>query len=250
MPADTPSADGADLVNPKPSSKKRTIAVARGGNKLAEEAEGETKRQKASEEDGAQEVAITNDSIQALADELGIAEEEETKPAAAKKNLSNNAAAKGPASRHEPSRRVDAAAAARTDGVKGRGANVFARVTTEVPRVEPPEQDGTLTLRVQGLKRPFTEKQLRDLLAETGHVVWFWINRIKSMCFVEFQSEGEADATRNALYDLQWPPRTGGKLVLDFVTKQSAEEEIESMPAQQSIGARLGPTAGEAHASA
>jgi hypothetical protein len=56
---------------------------------------------------------------------------------------------------------------------------------------------------MEGLRRPFTEKQLRELLAETGEVTWFWINRIKSLAFAEFRTEKEADATRRALYDLQ-----------------------------------------------
>jgi apoptotic chromatin condensation inducer in the nucleus len=209
-------------ATPQSAGKKRTIAVTRNG-KSDEAAEG--KRQKTvdsesvAESDGGKDAVVTNDTIQALADELGLADEEEIHPPSPQKketaanhpdSSKDGATAKPRAlSSQAGLRRTDGirgrldGVGGRADGVRGRGANVFAAVVAEATRVDPPPQDPTPILRMEGLRRPFTEKQLRELLAETGEVTWFWINRIKSLAFAEFRSDREADATRRALYDLQ-----------------------------------------------
>lgn len=215
-----PAEQSSDTVNtPQSTGKKRTIAVSRNG-KSGSEDNAETKKQKTDIE-SSKDVMITNDTIQALADELGLADEEEVHPPSpAKKGAApsqsgpsnENAAPDGKIkalSSQAGLRRTDGirgrleGVGGRADGVKGRGANVFAAVVAETARAEPPPQDATAVLRLEGLRRPFTEKQLRELLAETGEVTWFWINRIKSLAFAEFRTEKEADATRRALYDLQ-----------------------------------------------
>ena len=211
----------SDSVNASQTvGKKRTIAVSRNGKSGSDE-KAETKKPK-TESDGSKDV-VTNDTIQALADELGLADEEEIHPPSPPKKAVATSAAElkrdSAGSDGKPMalssqaglRRTDGirgrleGVGGRTDGVRGRGANVFAAVVAETTRAEPPQQDLTAVLRMEGLRRPFTEKQLRELLAETGEVTWFWINRIKSLAYAEFGSESEADATRRALYDLQVP---------------------------------------------
>ena len=68
----------SDSVNASQTvGKKRTIAVSRNGKSGSDE-KAETKKPK-TESDGSKDV-VTNDTIQALADELGLADEEEIHP--------------------------------------------------------------------------------------------------------------------------------------------------------------------------
>lgn len=110
----------------------------------------------------------------------------------------------------------------RTDGVRGRGANKFKAAVEEIaPPKEPPSAKPETCLRIEGLKRPFTDKQLKDKLEEVSEgegATWMWLNRIKSVCMCEFSNEDQADAARRAMYDVQWPEATGGRLIVSFIT--------------------------------
>ena len=52
--------------------------------------------------------------------------------------------------------------------------------------------------QIEGLKRPYTDKQLRDALQGEGtgsvdgrQISWFWLNHNKSVCFAEFEKTHE-----------------------------------------------------------
>ena len=111
---------------------------------------------------------------------------------------------------------------ARTDGVRGRGANKFQAAVEEIaPPREPPSAKPEKCLRIEGLKRPFTDKQLKEKLEEASEgegATWVWLNRIKSLCMCEFSTEEQADTARKAMYDVQWPEVTGGRLIISFIT--------------------------------
>jgi hypothetical protein len=111
---------------------------------------------------------------------------------------------------------------ARTDGVRGRGANKFKAAVEEIaPPKEPPSAKPEKCLRIEGLKRPFTDKQLKEKLEEASEgegATWVWLNRIKSLCMCEFSTEEQADTARKAMYDVQWPEVTGGRLIISFIT--------------------------------
>eukprot|EP01118_Nematostelium_gracile_P012137 TRINITY_DN4395_c0_g1_i1.p2 TRINITY_DN4395_c0_g1~~TRINITY_DN4395_c0_g1_i1.p2 ORF type:complete len:120 (+),score=36.04 TRINITY_DN4395_c0_g1_i1:562-921(+) len=49
---------------------------------------------------------------------------------------------------------------------------------------------------------------------------------IKSKCFVIFETEAEAEATRNALHNLVWPPHNHSKLQADFSTEEEAKRLV------------------------
>jgi len=100
------------------------------------------------------------------------------------------------------------------------------------------------------LKRPFTDKQLREALQGADgkgrrDITWFWLNRIKSVCFVEFEHEREADAARTDLYDLTWPEssHTPGRLKVTFTTRDFANRTVAEEPVgvvRDPVSARLG----------
>jgi len=104
--------------------------------------------------------------------------------------------------------------------------------------------------QIEGLKRPFQDKQLRDALQGADgkgrrDITWFWLNRIKSVCFVEFEHEREADAARTELYDLTWPSTSfsPGRLNISFTTREAANRTVAEEPVgltRDPVSARLG----------
>ncbi|KQK15110.1 apoptotic chromatin condensation inducer in the nucleus isoform X2 [Brachypodium distachyon] len=72
--------------------------------------------------------------------------------------------------------------------------------------VQPSLRPATTSLRVDRFVRPFTLKAVQELLGRTGSVCGFWMDHIKTHCYVTYSSVEEAVATRNAVYNLQWPP--------------------------------------------
>ncbi|VEN60709.1 unnamed protein product [Callosobruchus maculatus] len=88
-------------------------------------------------------------------------------------------------------------------------------------------------LYITNLVRPFTVKQLKDLLQRTGRIVdeGFWTDKIKSKCYVQYETEEEAVATRNALHGINWPISNGKKLNIDYATVEDLEKAKNPVPA-------------------
>ncbi|KAL3527805.1 hypothetical protein ACH5RR_012461 [Cinchona calisaya] len=104
-------------------------------------------------------------------------------------------------------------------------------VSEEVPkeRVVPPSpKPATNSLRIDRFLRPFTLKAVQDLLGKTGTVINFWMDNIKTHCYVSYSSVEEAVETRNAVYNLQWPPNGGRLLVAEFVDPQEVKVRVEA----------------------
>jgi apoptotic chromatin condensation inducer in the nucleus len=98
-------------------------------------------------------------------------------------------------------------------------------------RIVPPSQKpATTSLRIDKFVRPFTLKAVQELLGKTGSVQSFWMDHIKTHCYVTFSSVDEAVATRNAVYNLQWPPNNGNHLVAEFVDPQEVKLKLEPPP--------------------
>lgn len=78
---------------------------------------------------------------------------------------------------------------------------------------------------IQNLVRPFTLNQLKDLIKSYGKTIeeYFWIDKIKSKCFVMYETEKEAIKARNALNNTRWPSSNPKILSVEF----SSEEELE-----------------------
>ncbi|KAL9249278.1 Apoptotic chromatin condensation inducer in the nucleus-like protein [Drosera capensis] len=93
--------------------------------------------------------------------------------------------------------------------------------------VPPPTRSPSNSLRIDCFLRPFTLKAVQDLLAKTGTVTSFWMDQIKTHCYVAYSSEEEAIKTRDALYNLQWPPNGGRLLVAEFVEPDEVKLRLE-----------------------
>ncbi|KAL4183542.1 hypothetical protein AMTRI_Chr11g98780 [Amborella trichopoda] len=93
--------------------------------------------------------------------------------------------------------------------------------------VPPSEKPETTSLRIDQFLRPFTLKAVQELLAKTGTVSKFWMDHIKTHCYVTYSSEEEAMATRNALYNLQWS-NGGHCLTAEFVDPEEVKVKLET----------------------
>jgi len=96
--------------------------------------------------------------------------------------------------------------------------------------VPPSQKPATTSLRIDRFVRPFTLKAVQELLGKTGSVQNFWMDHIKTHCYVTFSSVDEAVATRDAVYNLQWPPNNGNKLIAEFVDPQEVKLKVEPPP--------------------
>uniref|UniRef100_A0A8C6UDX1 Apoptotic chromatin condensation inducer 1b n=1 Tax=Neogobius melanostomus TaxID=47308 RepID=A0A8C6UDX1_9GOBI len=82
----------------------------------------------------------------------------------------------------------------------------------------PPRGKVSNIIHVTNLVRPFTLGQLKELLNQTGSVVedGFWIDKIKSHCYVTYSTTEEAVTTRNTLHGVKWPQSNPKVLSVDF----------------------------------
>ncbi|CAM6008605.1 unnamed protein product [Sphagnum balticum] len=95
---------------------------------------------------------------------------------------------------------------------------------TQKTRVVPPStKPPTTSLKIDKFLRPFTHKAVKELLANTGAVQAMWMDQIKTHCYVMYSTVEEAVATRNALYNLQWPPQGGRLLTAEFVEPEEVK---------------------------
>ncbi len=60
-------------------------------------------------------------------------------------------------------------------------------------------------VKITNLRRPFTEKALRSLLAEFGSFDFFWLSRIKDVCLLQYDSLASAARALPGLNGRTWP---------------------------------------------
>ncbi|KAJ7562809.1 hypothetical protein O6H91_03G085000 [Diphasiastrum complanatum] len=109
--------------------------------------------------------------------------------------------------------------------------------------VPAPTRYPTTSLRIDRFLRPFTLNAVKELLAQTGTCTDFWMDHIKSHCYVTYSTVEEAIATRNAVYNLQWPPVGGKMLAAEFVDPEEVKLKCESANDKHTIIAVASPRA-------
>ncbi|XP_017520614.1 apoptotic chromatin condensation inducer in the nucleus isoform X7 [Manis javanica] len=95
--------------------------------------------------------------------------------------------------------------------------------TAQVP--SPPRGKISNIVHISNLVRPFTLGQLKELLGRTGTLVEeaFWIDKIKSHCFVTYSTVEEAVATRTALHGVKWPQSNPKFLCADYAEQEELD---------------------------
>jgi apoptotic chromatin condensation inducer in the nucleus len=65
------------------------------------------------------------------------------------------------------------------------------------------------------------------MLSDYGHIVSFWMDSIKTHCYVTYETISEASNARNDLYNRIWPPTTGRPLIAEFISEMLSREYIQ-----------------------
>ncbi|XP_073431558.1 apoptotic chromatin condensation inducer in the nucleus isoform X5 [Dendrobates tinctorius] len=128
-------------------------------------------------------------------------------------------------------------------------------VRTASQQPSPPRRKPSCIVHICNLVRPFTLGQLKELLSRTGTIVedHFWIDKIKSHCYVTYSTVEEAVTTRNSLHGVRWPQSNPKFLSADFaeqdeldfhrglLPERPAEPKPEEPPHQHSHSHTHGP---------
>jgi len=97
--------------------------------------------------------------------------------------------------------------------------------------VPPPTTPITDTLFIVNFVRPFPVPSLKQLLSDSDRVkiTNFWLNDIRSYCFVTFSTKEEAIKCREQVHNIVWPALNHGKpLETLFVSREYAQSCIDS----------------------
>lgn len=121
----------------------------------------------------------------------------------------------------------------------------------------PSKHEPTRILHVEGLTRPFTKDELKDLLCKDGAIMEeaFWIDKIRSHCIAVYDSKDIAMKTRQHLHGIKWPLTSPKYLSADFLTAGQVshitdgqlviQEEGEPDQSSELSGAATSPPAAE-----
>ncbi|XP_073347443.1 uncharacterized protein acin1a [Pagrus major] len=115
----------------------------------------------------------------------------------------------------------------------------------------PPRGKVSNIVHISNLVRPFTLGQLKELLSRTGTLVeeGFWIDKIKSHCYVTYCSSDEAVATRAALHGVKWPQSNPKVLRVDFCQQDELDFHKGLGAADKPGAEEQGPGSGRGRAS-
>jgi len=111
------------------------------------------------------------------------------------------------------------------DRIKGPPVRKISVVPDTVKKVRSPSptsKKATEVLFITNLVRPFTVPQLRELLARTGQIAQngFYIDKIKSKCYVKYTDVEMAIETRHALHGVRWPVNNPKTLRVEFASSE------------------------------
>lgn len=101
--------------------------------------------------------------------------------------------------------------------------------------VSPAKNVESTVLFITGLVRPYTIIQLKKLLGVTGDENKFWIDKIKSKCYIAYQTIEEATNVRQNLHNLKWPQSSPKILKVEYATLEDIDrclnpENYEDLP--------------------
>ncbi|TPX66276.1 hypothetical protein SpCBS45565_g04593 [Spizellomyces sp. 'palustris'] len=82
------------------------------------------------------------------------------------------------------------------------------------------------TLVIRNFIRPLTVQQVKELLASYGKVEHFWMDKIKTHCYVTYENTNQTAAAFAGCNDLKFPPDTGKNLTVEYMTEEAAAAAI------------------------
>ena len=90
--------------------------------------------------------------------------------------------------------------------------------------MEASKSNQTRCVKISNLRRPLRVEALKELISATAEIEYFWIDDIKSHCYIETHSSCEASATLSALNSFTWPPETGAPLKVELVSEAECKQ--------------------------
>ena len=114
-------------------------------------------------------------------------------------------------------------------------------VSDHVESDEQSKSNSSNVLHIRNLTRPFTVPQLKELLTKFGPLKansqtkalnstgkaadphYFWVNSVKSHCFVAFESEEDAVQAQKGLDQITWPQSNPKQLVVEMASMEDME---------------------------
>nr|AZA15227.1 apoptotic chromatin condensation inducer in the nucleus [Anisakis pegreffii] len=111
--------------------------------------------------------------------------------------------------------------------------------------VSPARYPVNQVLMIRQLTRPFTSKQLQQMLATYGTIVenGFWIDNIKSTCIVKYSTIEEAIVARGRLHNVVWPIHSPKALKVDYSDDEGLAKHIASDATSASTASAVTPKA-------
>ncbi|KAI7902502.1 uncharacterized protein BX663DRAFT_511269 [Cokeromyces recurvatus] len=82
-------------------------------------------------------------------------------------------------------------------------------------------------LYVKGFIRPLIIRHVQELLSKYGEVKRFWMDAIKTHCYVIYKNESEAKEAFKNINGLKFPVETGKELTVGSLTNEQIEKLIE-----------------------
>ncbi|KAK0425178.1 hypothetical protein QR680_009073 [Steinernema hermaphroditum] len=110
--------------------------------------------------------------------------------------------------------------------------------------VSPARHRASNVIHISGLTRPLNNRQFFTLLSQFGDFdkeTDFWMNNIKTDCFVQYKSVAEAALARYRLHYIQWPSENKKGLRVDFST---CDELLSCLKADPPKGTPKRPSLG------
>jgi len=98
-------------------------------------------------------------------------------------------------------------------------------------RSSEPEKS-TSVVHITGFVRPFTLQSAKDLVEGFGAITGFWMDSIKSHCYVAYKEQASADACMKSLNGKQWPENLGKVLSVAHSTETAMKAAEEGDAAQ------------------
>lgn len=74
---------------------------------------------------------------------------------------------------------------------------------------------GSSIVKISNLVRPFSLDDIQTLLGRFGFVTTFWIDKLRTVAFAEYESVEAAELCKFQLSGLQWPTGIGKQLVVE-----------------------------------
>ncbi|CAO3681241.1 unnamed protein product [Umbelopsis vinacea] len=84
----------------------------------------------------------------------------------------------------------------------------------------------TNAVYIKGFVRPLIQRHAEDLAKKYGNIKKFWMDNIKTHCYVIYETSQEANAAHQGIDSIVFPPDTGRTLHVGSITESKAEEMI------------------------